>query len=309
MSLARIRTVAAFEWRGVVYQPTYWILFFLPLFGLLVSAGMQVLVIGSAPTGVPERPVEELLDANPMILRLVFAFGFVSPFLLTLFSSFGYLLFATVDERENRVGEVLLASMRADELIAGKLLGLGPALLFQMGVWMLLIAFGAAAIPSLRPAVPGIGILIAAGGILMLGQLFLASAFLAAACLGGSARSSQQIVGFVALLAMIPVTVGGQLFVKEPHGAVAHVLSWFPLTAPLVLSLRLLLAAEGIAWAEVAGVAVFLLVATWWTVRVAARLYRMSLVSAGAGIGWRAALRQARLAPDAAPSTARADVL
>jgi len=295
MNLARIRSVAGFEWRGVVYRPSYWLGFLFPIVITALAAGVMMLIPISDPAHPSAKPLGEGLAATPKLLRALVSFGFVFPFLLALILGGGQLLLGMVEERETRVGEVLLASIRADELIAGKLLGLGTAVVLQMFVWSVIVALIAGATPAVRPAIPPLGALVVAGVILMLGEFFLASVFLAAAGFGSSARASQQIMGYCMMITMLPLTVGMQILIQAPHGVAARAMSWFPFTAPVVMSLRVLMASEGVAWLEVAGVAALLFVAALWTARLAARLYRVSLVSAGSGIGWRALLRQARL--------------
>jgi ABC-2 type transport system permease protein len=291
MRMQRVWSVAAFEWHGVVCQFSYWFTFFLPLLPLFVVAAMR-----SLSTQPAASSIAELVLTKPAAGRVVFAGLFLMPFVLALLSNLNGLLLATVEERENRVGEVLLASIGADELTAGKLLGIGAAVLLQMGTWMSLLVAALVFDPLIRPALPDVRVLVAAGALLLLGQIFMSSVFLAGACLGGSARASQQIVGNCVVLTILPVGFALRFVAVEPHGVVAHALTWFPPSAPLVASLRLLIASDGISWVEISGVFVLLVALTAWTVRTGARLYRMSLVSAGASMGWRAILRQARLA-------------
>ncbi|HXW03674.1 MAG TPA: ABC transporter permease, partial [Vicinamibacterales bacterium] len=115
------------------------------------------LVIGRLPGPVADRvvsPLEEtrrfgvsrggeLTDGSSRasIARLAVPLVFMVLFLVSVLMTSGYLLQGTAVEKENKVVEVLLASANPDEILAGKLAGLGGAGLLQIAVW-LLIAVG-----------------------------------------------------------------------------------------------------------------------------------------------------------------------
>jgi ABC-2 type transport system permease protein len=54
----------------------------------------------------------------------------------------GFLLQGTATEKENKVVDVLLASANPDEVLSGKLLGLGAAGLLQVILWLSLLMVG-----------------------------------------------------------------------------------------------------------------------------------------------------------------------
>ena len=85
---------------------------------------------------------------------------------VAIFTSSGYLLQGLSEEKENRIMEVLLSSVRPEQLMFGKLLGLGAAGLLQMAVWTTtgvaaFFAFAAITnvdLPQLSPSPATIGI-------------------------------------------------------------------------------------------------------------------------------------------------------
>jgi ABC-2 type transport system permease protein len=192
------------------------------------------------------------------------------------------------------VGEVLLASVRADEIVLGKLLGIGAAVLVQTVLWMLPLALAVHLGAAGDVEMPTVAERIEALGVLMLGGAFMASLFLTAASVA-TGRAAQQVVGLLSLLTNIPFFLATQTMTSTPDGVTAHVLSWFPFTAPITTSFRILAVPDSISTAERVGVAAMLAILTVALVRLAARLLRVTLVSAGAPIGLRAALRQSRL--------------
>jgi ABC-2 type transport system permease protein len=76
---------------------------------------------------------------------------------------------------------------------------------------------------------------------------------------------------------------------------VAKVMTWIPFTAGPVVVLRASNDATLLAWWEIAGSLVVLLLSTWIALRVGARLFRIGLLSAGARPSLMEIVRQARL--------------
>ena len=58
---------------------------------------------------------------------------------MSIFFSAGFLQQGTVEDRQNRVMEILLSSVTAEQLLVGKLLGLGAAGLLQVGLYVVLV--------------------------------------------------------------------------------------------------------------------------------------------------------------------------
>jgi ABC-2 type transport system permease protein len=216
---------------------------------------------------------------------------------VSLLMTSGYLVQGTAEEKENRVVEVLLAAANPDEILLGKLLGLGAAGLFQTLVWLSMILVAAVGFAGL---LAGLGVelplaAIALGLVFFVaGYLFLGSVMLATGSLGGNVKESQQWAGAWTILTVLPFVFASVLLV-EPHGTVGKVLTWIPFSAPLTVLLRVALEPAGIAWWEIAGSLAVLLVSTWLALRLGARLFRVGLLFTGSRPKLREILRQARL--------------
>jgi ABC-2 type transport system permease protein len=160
-----------------------------------------------------------------------------------IFSSANYLLRSISEEKENRVIEVLISSVSPMELLTGKVLGLGALGLTQMLVWIasaVLLSGGLAAVAA------GVAVALSpmtfalAAIYFVLGYLLYAIIMATAGSLGTSVRESQQIAGLFSFFASIPWMINGFLF-TNPNVLIARVLSYFPLTAPVMMMLRLAL--------------------------------------------------------------------
>lgn len=231
-------------------------------------------------------------------VRLVVPLLFMFLFLLSILMTSGYLLQGTATEKENKVVEVLLASANPDEILTGKLLGLGAAGLLQISVWvMMVLATGVGVVPLLlaaRVEVPWTAIALAVP-FFVVAFLFFGGLMLGTGSLGSNMREAQQLAMVWSLTAALPLMLMAVLL-REPNGVVARVLTWIPFTSGPIVVLRASADAASLPWWEAAGALLVLMLSTWIALRVGARLFRVGLLSAGARPSLREILRQARLA-------------
>jgi ABC-2 type transport system permease protein len=230
-------------------------------------------------------------------VRIVVPIAFMVLFLMSVLMTSGYLLQGTATEKENKVVDVLLASANPDEILGGKLLGLGGAGLLQIGVWLSILTVGGLGIVPLivsaKVEFPWIALALALP-LFLLGFLFFGSLMLGTGSLGSNMRESQQLAMAWSLTAALPMMMMA-LLIREPHGIVARVMTWLPVTAAPLVMLRASLDLPYLAWWEIAGAFVVLAASSWMALRVGGRLFRIGLLSAGSRPSLREVLRQARL--------------
>lgn len=166
---------------------------------------------------------------------------FAMPFLFTVFTASRYLMQSVVEERENRMVEVLLSSVRPTPLLIGKILAMGTLGLIQMIAWLatiawvirqlqLLDAFGVDFQQPLDVFI--ITLLYFVGGYLLFGSLFAGIG-----AISNSMREGPQLVTVFTLPAVLPLWVTF-IFAADPNGTIPVVMSMFPLTAPLAMIMR-----------------------------------------------------------------------
>jgi ABC-2 type transport system permease protein len=217
-----------------------------------------------------------------------FAFTFIIPYFLaiflvtTIFISSGYLLQSVAEEKESRVIELVVSSVRPVELMAGKVAGLGALGLTQVLVWVASAAgFSGGAVALL--AVAGAGsipmrVLVLGVVYYLLGYTMYAILMAGVGALGTTMRESQQLAGIFSFFAAVPYMISGFLF-ANPNMLIARVLSFFPLTAPTMMILRLPL--TEVPWVDVAGSIVVLLLSVPAALWVGAKLFRVGLLVYG----------------------------
>jgi ABC-2 type transport system permease protein len=202
--------------------------------------------------------------------------------IMTIFVSSGYLLRGVAEEKTSRVIEIVLSSVTAQELLAGKVLGLGALGLTQVVIW-LVSAFGLSrgavsllgvSIPLLaRPEVFALGLV-----YYLLGFLVYAVLMGAVGALGTTMQESQQLAGIFSMMAAIPLMLGGFIF-SNPNMPLLRVLSWFPLTAATVMMLRLPMAEVPVV--DIVGSIVVLLISIPVLLWAGAKVFRMGLLMYG----------------------------
>ena len=164
--------------------------------------------------------------------------------LVSVFFSSGYMLNALVEEKENRVMEVLLSSVKPDALLLGKFFGLGAAGLLQMAAWLASIGAGVLAlgllveIPANLLTMPGVGDIAIAAAYFLFGYALFSSLMAAVGAVTTSLREANQISALVIVPAFIPIWLNFILF-SDPEGFVARALSYIPVTAPVAGLIRL----------------------------------------------------------------------
>ncbi len=235
------------------------------------------------------------------ISRFAVPFVFAILLMISLLASAGYLLQAVATEKENKVVEVLLSSADPDEILAGKLLGLGAAGLIQISVWFGMAAAGGllttTALAIAGVEMPWLAIALAVP-YFVLGYLLVGSLMLGTAALGSTMRESQQLSMVWTIPTIIPL-VTATAIIADPHGILARVMTFVPFTAPLTSILRLSVEPSGIGWWEIPLSLALLCATIWFAIKVGARLFRIGVLLGGARPKLGEIVRQALARPRA----------
>lgn len=189
---------------------------------------------------------------------------------------------AVIEEKANRVVEVVVSSVTPTTLFAGKLLGVGGAGLLQFLAWTTALAgvsayggtgIGGVTLPEVTP-------LMLAGMLLFFLLGFFLNAALCAA-VGASVNSVQeaQQLMFGALAPLILSVMLFPLVLRNPDSTLSTVLSLVPLFTPILMFLRIALVTPP-AW-QIALSVVLTLVTIAAVNVMAARIYRVGILMYG----------------------------
>jgi ABC-2 type transport system permease protein len=209
--------------------------------------------------------------------------------LILMYSTFfmyGYqVMRGVIEEKSNRIVEIIVASVRPTELMVGKIVGIGLVGLTQYFVWSVvamnlslpavagMLSSGDMGVPRIPASLLGYFML-----FFILGYFLYASVYTMIAAPFNTDQEAQQ-------LAMIPMIliVGGiavyPAVMNNPNGGVALFFSLFPFTASLIMFLRTAVS-EPPAWQILLSVAL-LLGTTALLAWTAGRIYRVGILMYG----------------------------
>jgi ABC-2 type transport system permease protein len=180
------------------------------------------------------------------VVRLMVAYSFGVLLVISIFFSSTYLLRSVAAEKENRIMEILVSSVRPEHLLAGKILGLGALGLTQVFVGVAaLLVLSLVGVQLFDFPATWFTTILDAPGVLALALVYYLLGFLVYAvlmggvgALGSSLQESQQVAGIFTFFAILPVMFAG-ILIASPNALLARVLSYIPLTAPTAMLLRL----------------------------------------------------------------------
>jgi ABC-2 type transport system permease protein len=218
-------------------------------------------------------------DLTSRIARLAIPGVFAILFLMSVMISSGYLLQGVAEEKENRVIEIILSSVRPHELLFGKLLGLGAAGLVQLVIWIAVGTFAVSLMAAAALAVLDFKLFVSCLVFFVLGFLMLGSLMTGTGALGSNARESQQLSAVWTLTTVMPPALTWMGIMEEPNGTLARILGWFPLTAPITMMLRL--GTGQVPWWDVAVAVLILMAGVFLAIRLAGGLLRLGLLMYG----------------------------
>lgn len=232
--------------------------------------------------------------------------GYLIAFLLyMMIALYGQTLMRGVlDEKMTRVAEVIIASVKPDTLLAGKVIGVGGVGVTQQLVWIalgwaivsfrgpILGAFGLPDVPVSLPSVSA-GALATYLALYILGFTFYASLFAATGAMVSNQEDIQQASLPVTAL-LVASIVFMQPILLQPDSTLSRVMTMLPFSAPVLMPLRMA-TVQVPAWeiaATLVGMALACAVAIW----VAARIYRVGLLMYGKRPSFGEVARWVRLA-------------
>ena len=219
---------------------------------------------------------------------LLFAYfiGFILYFFIILYGT--QVMQSVHEEKSNRIAEVLMSTIRAPQLLAGKVFGVGGAALLQIAVWGALVAI-AVALGAEMAATLGIPagalsfqvaplVAIVLFFYAVLGFFLYAALFATAGAATEDMRDAQQFVWLLLMPLIIPMLLQFMI-VSAPHGVVATVLGWIPFTSPLAMPLHM--SAAEISLFELTGSLAVLGISISAVSWVAGKIYRVGMLSTG----------------------------
>lgn len=257
-----------------------------------IGRGMDPALVGNVErTSVPMAKLNPKKEAGKEAVSMAdyirqwVPSGFVYLLWIAIFSVTQMLLNNTIEEKSNRIIEVLLSSVTPGELMMGKLAGIAGVGLTMIGSWvtMLLIFLFYKAGPEAEfarqllqvlktsPLLPAFAV------YFLLGYLLYAGMILSIGSICNTLKEAQNYMGVVMLVLMVPLLT--MMYIpKDPNGPLATTLSWIPLYTPFVMMNR---ATADPPTFEVVGTMILLAGTTALVLWLSGRVFRIGILRTG----------------------------
>jgi ABC-type Na+ efflux pump permease subunit len=255
----------------------------------LQASGLDLAALGriqtiTAPVQVTVPPVGSGRERMMLQSALPLALSYL--LLMSLMISGSWMLQGVVEERSNKLIEAVLACIRPDDLLYGKLIGILGVGLVLIAAWVgfavvAAFAFQGAVADVLRPMLSSVsspGIILALVYYFAAGYLCIATLFLAIGSVSDSMRDAQGYLTPLILALTLPFVAVVNATLLNPDGPIPKIFSWIPLWAPFAMMARL---GTGVAPWELIGsgalLAAFIVLELW----AVGRIFRASLLQTG----------------------------
>jgi ABC-type Na+ efflux pump permease subunit len=212
------------------------------------------------------------------VLKLMVPMAFMLLLWISTFVSANYLLTSTIEEKSNKVVEVLLSAVSPMQLMTGKIMG--QAL---VGSVLLIMYAGLAA--TILAAVAVAGGIIGPVKLLLLGLYFVMAYFMIAAIMAGigsavnEMREAQSLLGPAMMVLMIPLFLWLPIS-DSPNGALATITSFIPPLTPFVMILRVN-GSEPVATGQIIATLIIGYAAAVAMIWMAAKIFRVGVLMYG----------------------------
>jgi len=212
---------------------------------------------------------------------------------------------SVIEEKQTRIIEVLVSSLRPFELMLGKVIGVGGVGLFQMAIWGVTAAVLASYAQALfgvlhvtpeqaaqvqMPAI-GLGLVALVLAYFLLGYLIYSALFAVVGASVNTESEAQQAQMPVTMLLVVAIVLF-PMVLNDPGGRMAVAMGIVPFFSPIIMPIRY--TASEVPTGEVAVSLAVLAVSTVVVVWVAARIYRVGILMYGKRPNVKELLRWAR---------------
>lgn len=256
------------------------------------SAGIDPAAVAAliAPVAVEEARVGAAGEERRGAMSTFWAAYLVAFLIYLMVTLYGVAVMRSVlEEKTSRIAEVLMSTIRASHLVAGKIVGVGAAAVTQVLIWVAIVAMVVTQAERLgnwfvvpEEALQALSVEPVTG--LLLFAFFVLGFFLYAAVfamVGAVVTSEQeaQSVQFLALVPLIAPMLFLQTILNAPLGTTATTLGLIPFTAPVAMPMRM--ASAPVPGLEIAASLTLLVAGTVVLSWMAGKIYRVGILSTG----------------------------
>ncbi len=238
---------------------------------------------------------------NPFSVIITFFIGFM--FLIAIFSTAGFLIQAIVDEKENRTMEILITSLKPEQLMVGKIVGLVGLGLVQITIWAAFAVAGLLIAKSQIPQFPEMTLPVETAVIAIAWfapfYVMIAALMTTIGISVTAVSEGQQAAGIISMLSMLPLYFTF-FIIEHPNSVLTQALSLIPFTSPLTMLTRTQV--SDVSWVTMASSWLILAGSAAFSLFLVSKLLRIGMLRYGQKITLREAARVLRPSLSRRPS-------
>ena len=210
---------------------------------------------------------------------------------------------SVIEEKTNRIIEIIISSVKPFELMLGKILGTSLAGITQFVIWVAIGGILLALAPSFFDVNTSTQVVQGAGNLSNInnivnslyhfpfaetfivfllffigGYLLYSSLYAMIGAMVDNETDTQQFMMPILIPLILGFYVGMFSVIEEPHGTISVVFSYIPFTSPIVMLMRI---PFGVAWWEVAISLVILYLSFFGIIKLTAKIYRIGILMYG----------------------------
>ena len=221
--------------------------------------------------------IDELGDTSEgdELSSFLIPYLFLTILFMTVFMSGQLLLRSVMEERTSRTIEILLSSVTPDEIMKGKILGLGALGMVQM-VFYLIVGLsithykGWASIELSH--IPSYLI------FFITGYLFYAAIYAAMGTFFTSEQEAQQSSGLISIIAVLPM-VFASYFITNPGSTFTIGITYVPPLTPFMMIIRL--GTGTVELNEIIYTTILMVISCWFMLRLSGKIFRTAILLYG----------------------------
>jgi len=245
----------------------------------LLNSGINPDIISSLQKNIEieQIRIEESGKEGKQDFLIVFFSSFIFIILLMMMVIYSgqMLVRSLIEEKSNKLIEVLISSCTPDELLTGKILGLSSLGLTQIFIWVLLglgLVGGAVIPPEMFENI--LLVLL----YFILGFVFYTTLFVGIGSIVTTEQEAQQITTYLSLTLMLPIVIAMPA-IQNPDVLILKIFSYIPLTIPSVMLLRVNIAPVPVV--DLLITVAIMLVSIYIMIKLSAKIFRIGILSYG----------------------------
>ncbi len=232
-----------------------------------LTAPIELKTIKLSKTGQEEEAGFEQVFFSAYIFMMMMFF--------LVMTSGQLLVRSMLEEKSNRIVEVLMSSCSAKDLMAGKILGLSGLGLTQLAFWGLIGAALTLKFSLTMISLPGALILFL---YFVLGYLLYASIFVAVGAPVSTEQEAQQLTSYLTIILILPIVLAIPVM-QNPNSLMVRILSFIPLITPTMMAIRIPIQMPS--FIEIVGSLILLALTAFGSMWAAGKIFRVTILSYG----------------------------